>query len=125
MRLRSDRTACVAPCFVPSPFTGGMLMSRQRFQFRPQLDALEDRLCPSGSTVTLPISAFLSVQGTSTVFNAPLGDYLAFNNSVYDPGTALATGTAPPTPTDVVSLISVDYAGLAANYLAQHGINLH
>ena len=97
-------------------------MNQRRSPFRPQLEALEDRLCPSGSTVTLPISAFLGAQGTSSAFNPPLGDYLAFNNSIYDPGTALATGT---TPNDFVSLISVDYTGQAANYLAQNGINLH
>lgn len=54
--------------------------------------------------------------------NPPLGDYLAFANSIYDPGTALATGS---TPADFISLISVDYTGQAANYLARNGINLH
>src|SRR4051812_4896396 len=102
-------------------------MSQPRLPFRPQLETFEDRLCPSGSTVTLPISAFLNAQGTTSVFsppqlNPPLGDYLAFNNSIYDPGTALVTGT---TPDDFVSLLSVDYTGQAANALAQNGINLH
>jgi hypothetical protein len=37
-------------------------MSQRRSPFRPQLEAFEDRLCPS-STVVLPISAFVAQQG--------------------------------------------------------------
>ena len=91
-------------------------MRQHRLPIRPQLEAFEDRLCPSGQTVVLPISAFLSQQGTSMVFTPPVPDQLAFNNSIYDPGT---------TSSDPNRLISVDYTGQAANYLLQHGINLH
>jgi hypothetical protein len=87
-------------------------MSPRRFQLRPQLEAFEDRLCP---TVALPISSFLSQQGTSMLFTPPVPDQLAFNNTVFDPGT---------TSTDPQRLILVDYTGQEAHYLLQHGINL-
>jgi hypothetical protein len=43
-------------------------MSQRRFQFRPKLEAFEDRLC-SSSTVVLPISAFVAQQGHGSFFN--------------------------------------------------------
>jgi hypothetical protein len=88
-------------------------MSPRRAQFRPHLQELEDRWCP---TVTLPISAFLSQQGTSTLFTPPVPDQIAFINSAFDPGS---------TPTDPQRLVLVDYTGQEARYLLQHGINLH
>ena len=93
-------------------------MSRRRFQSRPQLEALEDRLCPSSTTV-LPISAFLAQQGHDAFFTYPTGvpDEQGWNNSTFDPGA---------TPTDPDRLILVDYAGVAAKWLNQnYGINLH
>jgi hypothetical protein len=90
-----------------------MVMSQQRFRFRPQLEALEDRLCPSS---TLPISAFLSQQGTTVVFTPPVKDQLGWSNSIYDPGT---------TSSDPSRFNMVDYTGQAAHYLLQNGINLH
>src|SRR5262245_22635344 len=86
---------------------------RERYRFRPQLEAFEDRLCPS-STVVLPISAFLAQQGHDMVFNAPVRDQLAWSNSTFDPGTGSPT-----------RLLQVDYTGQAAQYLLQHGIDLH
>src|SRR5262245_964814 len=86
---------------------------RERYRFRPQLEAFEDRLCPS-STVVLPISAFLAQQGHDMVFNAPVRDQLAWSNSTFDPGTGIPT-----------RLLQVDYTGQAAQYLLQHGIDLH
>jgi Ca2+-binding RTX toxin-like protein len=90
-------------------------MSQRRFLFRPLLEALEDRLCPSSTTV-LPISAFLAQQGTSTLLTSPVPDQIAWSNSAFDPGT---------TPSDPNRLIMVDYTGTAAQYLLQHGINLN
>jgi hypothetical protein len=89
-------------------------MSHRRLQFRPQLEEFEERLCPSSTTV-LPISAFLSQQGTSMLFTPPVPDQIAFTNSQYDPGT---------TSTDPERLVLVDYTGQEASYLQQHGINL-
>ena len=94
-------------------------MSHRRFQFRPQLEAFENRLCPSGSTVVLPISAFLAQQGHDAFFTYPTGvpDSQGWNNSTLDPGA---------TPTDPTRLILVDYAGVQAKWLNQnYGINLH
>jgi hypothetical protein len=88
-------------------------MSQRRFPFRPRVEAFEDRLCPSSTTV-LPISAFLAQQGHDSVFTPPVPDQLAFGNSTFDPGTGIATR-------DLVA----DYTGLDAQYLLQHGINLH
>jgi len=92
-------------------------MNKRRNRFRPQLEAFEDRLCPSGSTVVLPISAFLSEQGHHSVFTPPVPDQNAWTNSIYDPGT---------TPSDPTRQLLADYTGLAAQYLLQnYGINLH
>ena len=91
-------------------------MSHRRFQFRPQLEAFENRLCPSGSTVVLPISAFLAQQGHDNVFAPPVKDQQAWSNSTFDPGA---------TSTDPTRLLLTDYAGQAAQYLLQNGINLH
>jgi hypothetical protein len=99
---------------------------RQRqFQLRPRLEALEDRLCPS-STVVLPISSFLSQQGqpnnytfqgaTYTSLNPPVPDEITFLNSAFDPGA---------TSSDPTRLLFVDYTGRAAQYLLNHGIDLH
>jgi hypothetical protein len=93
-----------------------MLMSQRRFRFCPQLEAFEERVCPSGSTVVLPIASFLSQQGTTTLLTPPVPDQLAFANSSFDPGTTSA---------DTNRFIMVDYTGSAAQYLAQHGINLN
>jgi hypothetical protein len=90
-------------------------MSQHQFRFRPRLEALEDRLCPS-STVVLPISAFLAQQGHDTVFAPPMPDTQGWSNSTFDPGS---------TATDPTRLLLVDYAGTAAGYLLQHGIDLH
>src|SRR5262249_24077755 len=73
----------------------------------------EDRFCP---TVTLPISSFLSQQGTSTLLTPPVPDELTFLNSTFDPGS---------TSSDPTRLLMVDYTGLAARYLLQHRIDLH
>jgi hypothetical protein len=91
-------------------------MSQRRFQSRPRLEAFEGRLCPSGSTVVLPISAFLAQQGHDSVFTPPVRDQLDWINSVFDPGS---------TPTDPTRDLLVDYTGQAAQYLLQHGINLN
>jgi hypothetical protein len=88
-------------------------MRQRRFSFRPLLEAFEDRLCPS-STVVLPISAFLAQQGHDMVFTPPVRDQLSWSNSTFDPGTGIATRD-----------LLVDYTGQAAQYLLQHGINLH
>jgi hypothetical protein len=85
-------------------------------RLRLQLEALEDRLCLSSSTVVLPISAFLSQQGTTTLLTAPVPDQISWINSAFEPGS---------TPSDPNRLNMVDYTGVAAQYLAQHGINLH
>jgi hypothetical protein len=93
-------------------------MSQQRFLSRPQLEAFEDRLCPSSTTV-LPISAFVAQQGHDAFFTSPTGvpDSQGWNNSTFDPGA---------TPSDPTRLILVDYAGVAAKWLNQnHGIDLH
>jgi hypothetical protein len=89
-------------------------MSHRRLPYRPQLEECEDRVCPS-STAILPITAFLSHQGTSALFTPPVPDQIAWNNSKYDPGT---------TSTDPQRLVLVDYTGQEAAYLLQHGINL-
>src|SRR5215472_2408503 len=91
-------------------------MSPRRFSFRPQVEVLEDRRCPSASTAILPISAFLSQQGHDSVFTPPVRDQLAWSNSVFDPGS---------TPGDPSRQLMVDYTGQAAQYLLQNGINLH
>jgi hypothetical protein len=91
-------------------------MRQRRLSFGLRLEALEDRFCPSGSTITLPIASFLSKQGTSTLLTAPVPDQLSFTNSTFDPGA---------TSTDPNRLIMVDYTGLAAQYLLQHNIDLH
>jgi hypothetical protein len=88
-------------------------MRQPCFRFRPQIEVFEDRLCP---TVTLPISAFLSQQGTTNLFTPPVPDQIAWINSTFDPGT---------TPSDPTRLLLVDYTGQEAHYLLQHGINLH
>jgi hypothetical protein len=93
-----------------------MLMRQRHVRFRPQLEAFEERVCPSGSTVVLPIASFLSRQGTTMLLTPPVPDQLAFTNSSFDPGT---------TSFDPNRLIMVDYTGRAAQYLAQHGINLN
>ncbi len=85
----------------------------KRTRLRPNLEAFEDRLCPTATTV-LPISAFLSQQGHDMVFNAPVRDQSAWSNSTFDPGTGIAT-----------RLLQVDYTGQAAQYLLQNGVNLH
>jgi hypothetical protein len=93
-------------------------MSQQRFQFRPNLEPFEDRLCPS-STVVLPISAFVAQQGHDAFFTFPTGvpDEQGWTNSTFDPGS---------TPSDPNRLLLVDYAGVAAKWLNQnYGINLH
>jgi hypothetical protein len=93
-------------------------MSQRRVQFRLQLEAFEDRLCPSSTTV-LPISAFLAQQGHDAFFTFPTGvpDAQGWSNSIFDPGA---------TPTDPTRLLLVDYAGVAARWLNQnYGINLH
>jgi hypothetical protein len=93
-----------------------MLMRQRRVRFRHQLEAFEERVCPSGSTVVLPIASFVSQQGTTMLLTPPVPDQLAFTNSSFDPGT---------TSLDPNRLIMVDYTGRAAQYLAQHGINLN
>ena len=81
----------LAGCLFPFPdLVGGMVMSHRRFQFRPQLEAFEDRLCPSSTTV-LPISAFLAQQGHDHVFTPPVQDQKAWSNSTFDPGATPAT----------------------------------
>jgi hypothetical protein len=93
-------------------------MSQRRLPFRPQVEALEDRRCPS-STSVLPISAFVAQQGHDAFFTYPTGvpDSQGWNNSIFDPGT---------TPADPNRVILVDYAGVAARWLNQnYGINLH
>ena len=95
-----------------------MNMSKKRFHFPLQLEALDARVCPSGSasTVTLPISAFLAQQGHDSFFFTSVKDEQGWSNSTFDPGA---------TSSDPNRLLTVDYAGLWAQYLLQHGINLH
>jgi hypothetical protein len=50
------------------------------------------------------------------VFTPPVPDENAWSNSIYNPGT---------TPTDPTRELWVDYTGQAAQYLLQHGIDLH
>jgi hypothetical protein len=89
---------------------------RQRHRpFCPRLEALENRLCPSSTTI-LPISTFLAQQGSTMLFTPPVRDQIAWINSAFDPGS---------TSTDAERLLLVDYTGLEAAYLLQHGINLH
>jgi hypothetical protein len=90
-------------------------MRQQRFPFHPQVETFEDRLCPS-STVVLPISAFLAQQGHDHVFTPPVPDEFAWANSTFDPGA---------TASDPNRFLWADYTGQAAQYLLQHGINLH
>jgi hypothetical protein len=90
-------------------------MRQRRLPFRPTLEAFEDRLCPS-STVVLPISAFLAQQGHDSVFTPPVPDENAWSNSAFDPGA---------TSSDPTRFLWADYTGQAAQYLLQHGINLH
>jgi hypothetical protein len=93
-------------------------MSQRRISFRPQIEALEDRWCPS-STTALPISAFVAQQGHDAFFTYPTGvpDEQGWSNSSFDPGS---------TPSDPTRLLLVDYAGVAAKWLNQnYGINLH
>jgi hypothetical protein len=92
-----------------------MIMRRRRLRFRPEVEAFEDRLCLSGSTVVLPISAFLAQQGYDSVFTPPVRDQLSWSNSAFDPGA---------TPADPTRDLLVDYTGQAAQYLLQNGINL-
>jgi hypothetical protein len=78
-------------------------------------------VCPSGSasTVVLPISAFVAQQGHDSFFNYPntVPDEQGWSNSIYDPGA---------TPADPTRLLTVDYAGVAAQWLKQnYGIDLH
>ena len=90
-------------------------MSQRRFPFRPQVEAFEDRLCPS-ATAVLPISAFLAQQGHDSVFTPPARDQSAWGNSAFDPGA---------TPGDPTRTLLVDYTGQEAQYLLAHGIDLH
>ena len=90
-------------------------MSQRRFAFRPQVEAFEDRLCPS-ATAVLPISAFLAQQGHDSVFTPPARDQSAWGNSAFDPGA---------TPGDTTRALLVDYTGQEAQYLLAHGIDLH
>jgi hypothetical protein len=83
---------------------------------RPSLEAFEDRLCPTASTVVLPISAFLAQQGHDSVFTPPVRDQQAWTNSSFDPGS---------TPSDSTRFLLADFTGQEAQYLLQHGINLH
>jgi hypothetical protein len=92
-----------------------MIMRQTKTQTRLRLEALEHRDCPS-STVVLPISAFLSQQGTTSVFNPPLPDFLGWTNSVFDPGA---------TASDPFRFLSADYNGVVGSYLLANGINLH
>ena len=88
---------------------------RRRPAFRrPQLETLEDRWCPSSSTVVLPISAFLAQQGHDMVLTPPVRDQLSWSNSTFDPGTGIPTRD-----------LLVDYTGQEAQFLLAHGINLH
>jgi hypothetical protein len=87
----------------------------RRRSSRPVVELLEDRRCPT-STTLLPISAFLSQQGHDMVFTPPVPDENAWTNSIYNPGT---------TPSDPTRELWVDYTGQAAQYLLQHGIDLH
>jgi hypothetical protein len=89
-------------------------MRPSRARFWPKLESLEDRRCPSSSTVILPISAFLAQQGHDMVFTPPARDQLSWSNSTFDPGTGIATRD-----------LLVDYTGQEAQYLLAHGINLH
>ena len=95
-------------------------INRRRSPFYPQLEALEDRMCPSGTTV-LPISAFLAQQGgpgsvfyqnggNNSVFTPPVIDELAWSNGPYDPGV-----------TDSSRFLWADYTGQAAQYVLAHG----
>jgi hypothetical protein len=88
---------------------------RRESKFRPRFEAFEDRLCPSGSTVELPISAFLSQQGTTMAFTPPVPDQVGWSDSIYNPGT-----TNNPN-----LFLMADYTGQAAHYLLENGIDLH
>jgi hypothetical protein len=71
------------------------------------------------STVVLPISAFVAQQGHDSFFNFGDGvpDEQGWSNSMFDPGA---------TPADPTRLLTVDYAGVAAQWLKQnYGIDLH
>jgi hypothetical protein len=68
------------------------------------------------STMVLPIADFLAAQSTTAVFTPPVRDQLGWGNSAFDPGT---------TSSDPSRFMLVDYTGQAAQYLLQHGINLH
>jgi hypothetical protein len=71
---------------------------------------------PSPGTVVLPISTFLAQQGHDSFFTPPVQDEQGWTNSAFDPGT---------TPSDTTRLLVTDYAGLWAQYLLAHGIDLH
>lgn len=90
-------------------------MCQNTLKSRLRLESFEERFCPS-STVVLPISAFLSQQGTMSTYNPPLPDFIGWTNSVFDPGA---------TPADPFRFLSADYTGGVANYLLSNGINLH
>ncbi len=83
---------------------------------RLNCENLEDRLTPSGTTV-LPISVFLSHQGTTSVFTGPgVPDQIGWTDTVYDPGV----------DNNPSLLELVDYTGLEAKYLTNNGgPNLH
>src|SRR6516162_651320 len=69
---------------------GRPAMKQRRLRIRPEIEAFEDRLCPS-STAVLPISAFLAQQGHDMVFTPPVRDQLGWTNSAFDPGTGNPT----------------------------------
>jgi hypothetical protein len=88
-------------------------MKQRRLRIRPEIEAFEDRLCPS-STAVLPISAFLAQQGHDMVFTPPVRDQLGWTNSAFDPGTGNPT-----------RFLLADFTGQEAQFLLAHGINLH
>lgn len=90
-------------------------MRQTKTHTRLRLEALEDRRCPSTTTV-LPISAFTSQQGTTGVYSPPLPDFFGWTNSTFDPGA---------TASDPFRFLSADYTGKVASYLLSNGINLH